>query len=861
MIITSVYLRDIKSFVESELRFSRGITIIAGRNGSGKSTVIEAVGLALFGAWPERFREGQARSGFIRNGERQARIAVDVECEGTRYTLLCDLECGRDGDKISFERRLLDADGGLLASSAGRIAAFQSDVRRYVLGEARIEDERLFRDIIGTEQGSFDKPFTSPEGERRKLFERILGIEDFQEFEKQFAQLIKWQTEETRQLAVREEERADAVPRLREGEKLHAERETLLAEAAASYDKAREATAAARADVEARSRQREALRDARARCDALRARLDDAVRAEALAIAALREAEEAARILQNNEAGHTEFVQAELALASLRIDAQRRDAIREQLHRATVDQQNAAATLRLVVERVNMELEGARKECEQVKSGLAEHERLITSLREAYLQAQGHRERAEQRAQVAAELRSFIQELASTRRALDNAGHSLQALRGSYNDLSARLRETGEEADFLPALHSEATQLFARHPEAEQSIEELSELDRILLQAQDNERRASETLTQARAEETSITTQGKTLNSELNKAQERLRQLEVSISTLEQRQRDSTRAMDEHAAQWLDTERAFNEQLAAFSTLDDGIARNDRLCSMHREAHELFLRNKQLGESVPQRSKDAEDRRGEISAIKLELNDVAALAENLGREISEVAHEQAVQRHDAAVAAEKQAAEEHGTRRALLDEARDALALLRRQHTDYLDARRRHRRASAEKDLFSALHQKVVRELARRVGASIVQALSGFAAELYARLAPEQGLELRWSPENYAVELHGSQGVVRGRELSGGQLMGVSLAVKLALIRWYSRCRIGFLDEPTTHLDRETRAHLADVIQHLEQLTGDEAPWFDQLFVISHEESFEGIGHRIALYRDPIHGSRINDGE
>jgi DNA repair exonuclease SbcCD ATPase subunit len=120
---------------------------------------------------------------------------------------------------------------------------------------------------------------------------------------------------------------------------------------------------------------------------------------------------------------------------------------------------------------------------------------------------------------------------------------------------------------------------------------------------------------------------------------------------------------------------------------------------------------------------------------------------------------------------------------------------------------------------------------------------------------------LRWSPENYAVELHGSQGVVRGRELSGGQLMGVSLAVKLALIRWYSRCRIGFLDEPTTHLDRETRAHLADVIQHLEQLTGDEAPWFDQLFVISHEESFEGIGHRIALYRDPIHGSRINDGE
>ncbi|HOJ02792.1 MAG TPA: SMC family ATPase [Bacteroidota bacterium] len=861
MIITSVYLRNIKSFVESELRFSRGITIIAGRNGSGKSTVIEAVGLALFGAWPERFREGQARSGFIRNGERQARIAVDVECDGTRYTLLCDLECGRDGDKISFERRLLDADGGLLASSAGRIAAFQSDVRRYVLGEARIDDERLFRDIIGTEQGSFDKPFTSPEGERRKLFERILGIEDFQEFEKHFAQLIKWQTEETRQLAVREEERADAAPRLRDGETLFAEREALLSEATATYDQARDATAAARAEVEALSQRREALRDARARYEALRTRLEDAVRAEALAIAALREAEEAASILRNNEAGHTAFAQAETTLASLRIDAQRRDAIREQLHRATVDQQNAASTLRLAVERATTELEGARKEVEQVKSGLAEHEGRITSLREAYLQAHAHREQSERRAQVAAELRAFIHELASTKRALDNAGHSLQALRNSYNELTARLREIAEEADFLPALHSEATQLFARHPATEQATEELSELDRILKQAQDNERRAVETLTKARSEETSITTEGRTLNTELKKAQEKLAKLEGSILTLEQKQRDSARAVEKHDARWRDNERAFNEQLAAYATLDESITQNERLCSIHREAHELYLRHRQLGESAPQRAKDVEERRDEIRVMDAQLKDVVALVENLGRDVSEDAHTLAVQRHDAAVATEKQAAEEHGTRRALLDETREALVLLRRQHADYLDARRRHRRAFAEKALFGELHQKVVRELARRVGASIVQALSGFAAELYARLAPEQGLELRWSPENYAVELHGSQGAVRGRELSGGQLMGVSLAVKLALIRWYSRCRIGFLDEPTTHLDRETRAHLADVIQHLEQLTGDEAPWFDQLFVISHEESFEGIGHRIELHRDPLHGSRINDGE
>jgi DNA repair exonuclease SbcCD ATPase subunit len=107
------------------------------------------------------------------------------------------------------------------------------------------------------------------------------------------------------------------------------------------------------------------------------------------------------------------------------------------------------------------------------------------------------------------------------------------------------------------------------------------------------------------------------------------------------------------------------------------------------------------------------------------------------------------------------------------------------------------------------------------------------------------------------VELRGELGVVRGRELSGGQLMGVSLAVKLALIKWYSQCRVGFLDEPTTHLDRDTRRNLADVIQHLEQLTAEGDPWFDQLFVISHEESFAGAGHLVELERDTKFGSIV----
>jgi exonuclease SbcC len=139
MIITTLRLRNIKSFAEAELCFRNGINIIAGRNGAGKSTIIEAIGLALFDAWPRKFKEGNARSGFIRYGEREGGIEVELQRGGERYTVRCDLASRKrkGSESIDYERAILDANGAEIASSAGRKKEFQDDIRRLILGEGR----------------------------------------------------------------------------------------------------------------------------------------------------------------------------------------------------------------------------------------------------------------------------------------------------------------------------------------------------------------------------------------------------------------------------------------------------------------------------------------------------------------------------------------------------------------------------------------------------------------------------------------------------------------------------------------------------------------------------------------------------
>jgi len=103
---------------------------------------------------------------------------------------------------------------------------------------------------------------------------------------------------------------------------------------------------------------------------------------------------------------------------------------------------------------------------------------------------------------------------------------------------------------------------------------------------------------------------------------------------------------------------------------------------------------------------------------------------------------------------------------------------------------------------------------------------------LYRELMNRQGVALNWT-EDYEIQIQEGTTWRGFKTLSGGEQMAAALAVRLALLKVLAELDIAFFDEPTTNMDRLRRQQLAESLSELKS--------FRQLFVISHDDTFEAI--------------------
>ena len=77
MLIKNIKLKNIRSYIDEEIDFDKGITLLSGDIGSGKSTILLAIDFALFG-----LRKGYlSGSALLRNGENNGSVALTFEID------------------------------------------------------------------------------------------------------------------------------------------------------------------------------------------------------------------------------------------------------------------------------------------------------------------------------------------------------------------------------------------------------------------------------------------------------------------------------------------------------------------------------------------------------------------------------------------------------------------------------------------------------------------------------------------------------------------------------------------------------------------------------------------------------------
>src|SRR5579884_2070704 len=412
MQILSLELDNIKSYRHTRLDFSPGINAVCGHNGSGKTTILEAIGFALFDHLPYNQQD------FLREGEKTGTIRVQLEAlDGRNYEVV---------RKVGSSGNYYVADLETGTRLAERSANVQEWIRANALGiDGEADLSSLFKNAIGVPQGLMTADFLGTAATRKAIFDPLLRVEEYQRAWEKLRDTERYVRD--RVAGVREE-----IARLR-----------------ADVDKIPETEREAgelRDRVRTSGEQLDRLRAERGECEAMKTALDTLAGDVAAAAAALREGDYAAGLARNRRddaaTALTAAMQAQSVVAVTETDFY----ALERIHRELAE-----------LDEIRAERDRLQSESGQVAARLAAVQEMIESLDVERAQALAERQAAlEERIRAAAAALKERQQLVAEMQAAD-AG--IEALRDriagrlkTIESARAAEREAARRADVEAAL-------------------------------------------------------------------------------------------------------------------------------------------------------------------------------------------------------------------------------------------------------------------------------------------------------------------------------------------------------------------------------------------------------------------------
>jgi len=905
MRLLELELQNIKAYQAATIVFGPGVNGLLGENGAGKTTILQAIGYALFNYL------GPTVKDFTREG--CSRGAIRVQMRSARDNLTYDIHRTVGGGSQNY---VYNCDAGFkVHEGTDSVLAFVQDH----LGVPGAPDMKvLFRDAVGIAQGTFQAPFLMGPAPRKDHFGPLLGIEKYRRIDADLNAARAY----AQQLVADCRAKLDRL----EGQLMPLDgliaRQLELQTAVQTLEADIQAIAEVRDDSRARLQQLDALEHRirevatqRAEADLAQARLSER---SASVNGAVAQAQEAAQQVARHAKAHRRYQEAEEQLKTIEADIQSRHGLRSKRSRLQgeisllqgqiQDKQAQIAHLHELQVRWDA-LQPAKKEEEDLRRKLDRHPSQIdhiAALTEALEELRSRRMRHETdrdaiKAEVAkrdaaarrlAEIQALQAEHVDDQQALELRQNSVATQRAAL----ARQREALQQAP----RHDHSPQV--RCPVCEQGLSRdlVSALTARLETEMANRARTLDELQQQR---TVVVQAQDSLNGESNALQAAMaacrdqRDLETCLSQLgrlqeeidaRNRERESREAMQAARQQWQERRKALRPAWEEWERADRDLAAKSR---WHEDLGRLqqTLRQKETAAAqiaaVTDQVEELEDKARRLRRQQEEnrsgyLGYVAHAAAaqglaNLEKEASGLARQMAQQVRQLSALQSLQAElegqyapQQHRAlketvaglqtelagkeatfqvqRQNLEDVERDVAALhVLAQERDR--ARKRLALLQRRADRVNWL-KDLMRRALPQITAALIQNISELANVFFCSLMGDHTRPLQWDAE-FGIVLHVKGEERTFRQLSGGEQMAASLSVIMALLRRLSNVRFVFLDEPTGNLDVGRRSQLASSLRTLNGL--------EQIFVISHDDTFEEhLDHVVRLEAGPT-GSRV----
>jgi len=164
MIIDRIVLKNFKRFRQQEIRFKDGITGILGNNGTGKSSIVEAIFFALYGVQATGISSDYIVSSFAGPKEK-CEVRLDFRIGGDEYTVVRTFRKGKTVQHDATFHR-----GGKLRATG--VSQVETEVQR-TLGMGPLD----FRNTVYAAQKDLLTLLENTPGKRKEWFLRALGID------------------------------------------------------------------------------------------------------------------------------------------------------------------------------------------------------------------------------------------------------------------------------------------------------------------------------------------------------------------------------------------------------------------------------------------------------------------------------------------------------------------------------------------------------------------------------------------------------------------------------------------------------------------------------------------------------------
>jgi|GEM_PF-3116859 len=898
MMLTELRLKNVKSYRDAIIEFKPGINGITGENGHGKTTILEAIGYALFDylPYPER--------GFIRYGTQSGSVELDFLADD-EITYTITRKIGGSDIKLTTPLGTITGKKDVIDWLIDNIFPFVGDHKGL---------RSIFENAVGVPQGSFTTAFAQTPAVRRSIFNGVLGVDEYKKAYQNLLPVINSLKDKIIQL---EKEVLVLRTETREYEELKKEKSELETEITSlSRDiqvlkNNTELLGVKRDELTMREKKIQQIENELNRIEVSIKATEEHLK---LVKKDLEEAESAEQIVSELADKKREYEENEQKLKDLYARREERNRDEKKIlslkNRITIlkEREKRREELKKGISELEIEKEELQPAFKEHESLQTEIKSIQEELREPLRELIFERENLKEKETLINELKNRLNQLKKEEKQLlpqlerqlhlnkeiEQKSRLIEIIRSEVTELERKSEQTGKE-NLCPILHGircEAVTDFNTHftEEISKRKTKLNTTQKELSKLQIELKSLKDPTGQISEKETLLKDIEKQLKIDrLTSIPEKIKENETKIYELREKFKKYTIELTGKKNELEKIEKILTKLNKQLETLNDPKTRlntTQKLIQTKRKEYE------KLKDTEQEKTKTE----GELEKKKNKLHKYAGLTETI--RIIENKTEQLKNAHNTylqnrPIAARKtELINEHNKTQTKLKEEETKNRKLEEEHQKeqtHFNKTELHELGSKLETFGKKLSAKestrtekekqqkttenklkniktklkelekieeqlkqeeqlhtyttYIRYLLNNAGQLIIhQLINQIAIEAtntYCEIMQNYTTELRWN-EDYEITITENGQEHNYTQLSGGEQMSAALATRLAILKTTSQIDIIFLDEPTTNLDTQRRENLSRQLQNIHN--------FKQLIIITHDSTLnEHTNHTIHI--------------